>query len=54
MQGRDITLSHFLSRIKVDKSNPHEIIPILFDLQEVVQEHIIFTLGLEHKKQELL
>ena len=28
----------FLSRIKVDKSNPHEIIPISFDMQEVLQE----------------
>ena len=33
-----MTLSDLLSRIKVDKSNPHEIIPIYFDLQEVLQE----------------
>ena len=33
-----MTLSDFLSRIKVYKSNPHEIVPISFDLQEVLQE----------------
>ena len=33
-----MTLSDILSRIKVDKSNPHEIIPISFDLQDVLQE----------------
>ena len=38
MKDKYVTLSDFLSRIKVDKSNPHEIIPISFDLQEVLQE----------------
>ena len=31
-------LSDFLSRIKVSKLQYHEIIPISFDLQEVLQE----------------
>ena len=32
MKGKDILLSDFLSRQGTDKSNPHEIIPILFDI----------------------
>ena len=31
MKGKDIKLSNFLFRIKVDKTNPHETIPISFD-----------------------
>ena len=38
MKGKDMTLNDFVSKINVDKSNPHEIIPISFDLQEVLQE----------------
>ena len=38
MKGKDITMSGFLSRIKVDKSIAHEIILFSFDLQEVLQE----------------
>ena len=41
MKGKDMTLSYYLSRIKVDKSKPHEIIPISFDLQEVLKEKYI-------------
>ena len=37
MRGKDVTLSDFHSRMKVDKSNPHKIIPISFDFQEVLQ-----------------
>ena len=33
-----MTLGNFLSRIKVDKSNPHEIISISFELYIVLQE----------------
>ena len=36
MKGKDMT--DFLFRIQVDKSNPHEIIFILFDLQDVLHE----------------
>ena len=28
IKGKDMVLSHFLSRYKTDDSNPHEIIPI--------------------------
>ena len=46
-----MTLSNFLSRIKVHKSNPHEIIPIPFDLQEVLQEkYYIQTRSGAHKE----
>ena len=31
MELKDLTLSNFISRIKVDKSNPYKIIPISFD-----------------------
>ena len=44
-----MTLSDFPSKIKVDKSSPHEIIFTSFDLLEVLQENIIFRLGLEHE-----
>ena len=33
-----MTLSNYLSRIKVDMSNHHKIIPIMFDLQDILQE----------------
>ena len=49
-----MTLGHFLPRIKVDKSNPHEIIAILFYFKKGYRKNIMFILGLEHKKYELL
>ena len=30
-------LSDFLSRQKVDRSNPHEVIPILFDMKAILK-----------------
>ena len=54
MKGKDMIFSDFLSRMKVGKLNPHEIIPISFDLQEVRQESTTFRPGLEHRKQVLL
>ena len=38
MKEKDMTLGDFLPRIKVHKSNPHKIIPISFDLKEVLHE----------------
>ena len=32
MKGKDMILSDFLSRQRIDRSNPHEIIPISFDM----------------------
>ena len=41
IKGKDMVLSDFLSRQKVDDSNPHEIIPISFNMREVLQENTI-------------
>ena len=37
IKGKDMILSDFLSRQKQDNSNPCEIIPILFNMQNVLQ-----------------
>ena len=36
IKGKDMILSDFLSRQKMDESNPHEIIPISFTLKSLV------------------
>ena len=38
MKGKDMTLSDFLSRQKNDDSNPHEIIPISFNMCQVLDD----------------
>ena len=38
IKGKDMVLSDFLSRQNNDKSNPHEIIPISFNIYQVLQE----------------
>ena len=38
MKGKDMILSDFLSRQRTDNSNPHEIIPILFDMQTILKD----------------
>ena len=38
MKGKDMILSDFLSRQGMDKSNPHEIIPILFDMKATLND----------------
>ena len=38
MQGKDMILSDFLSRQRIDNSNPHEIIPISFDIKAILKE----------------
>ena len=45
IKGRDMILSDFLSRQIEDNSSPHEIIPISFNIQEILQEsyHSIVT-----------
>ena len=42
-QQQDMTPSDSLSRIKVDKSNPHEISSISFELQDVLWEKILYS-----------
>ena len=39
IKGKDMVLSDFLSRQKMDDSNPHELIPILFTLRSQVDNH---------------
>ena len=38
IKGKDMILSDFLSRQKIDDSDPYEIIPILFNLRTVLQD----------------
>ena len=38
MKGKDMILSDFLSRQMTDKSNPHEIIPISFDMKAILKD----------------
>ena len=44
IKGKDMILSDFLSRQKIDDSNPHEIILISFSMREVLQENY-YNLG---------
>ena len=39
IRGKDMALSDFLSKQKIDDSNPHEIIPISFTLKSVACNH---------------
>ena len=38
MKGKDMILSDFLSRQEIDKSDPHEIIPVSFDMKAILNE----------------
>ena len=38
MKGKDMILSDFLSRQEIDKSDPHEIILISFDMKAILNE----------------
>ena len=38
IKGRDMILSDFLSRQKHDDSNPHEVIPISFNMHNILHE----------------
>ena len=39
IKGKDFVLSDFLSRQKMDDSNPHELIPILFSFKSQVSDY---------------
>ena len=39
MKGKDMVLSDFLSRQHGDNSNPHEVIPISFNIRKVLQQN---------------
>ena len=38
MKGKDMILSDFLSRQRMDNSNPHKIIPISFDMHAILKD----------------
>ena len=38
MKCKNMILSDFLSRQRTDNSNPHEIIPISFDMQAILRD----------------
>ena len=48
MKGKDMILSDFLSRQRVDKSNPHEIIPISFDMKAILNDKY-YNVGKENR-----
>ena len=48
MKGKDMILSDFLSRQMIDKSNPHEIIPISFDMKEIFKDRY-YNMGNESR-----
>ena len=51
IKGKDMILSDFLSRQKVDDSNLHEIIPISFNLRTVLQDKYC---NLEEEKERYM
>ena len=51
IKGKDMILSDFLSRQNVDDSNPHEIIPISFNLRAVLQDKYC---NLEEEKERYM
>ena len=48
MKAKDMILSDFLSRQRTDDSNPHEIIPISFDMQAILRNRY-YNVG--HRKE---
>ena len=50
IKGKDMILSNFLSRQKHEESDPHEIIPISFNMQEVLHARYYNILENEQKR----
>ena len=48
MKGKDMILSDFLSRQRIDRSNPHEIIPISFDMKAILNDKY-YNVGKENR-----
>ena len=48
MKGKDMILGNFLSRQMTDNSNPHEIIPISFDMQAILKDRY-YSIGMDNK-----
>ena len=43
MKGKDMVLNDFLSRQNNDNSNPYEIIPISFNMHQVLHKNYYYT-----------
>ena len=48
MKGKDMILSDLLSRQRVEKSNPHEVIAISFDMKAILKERY-YNIGSESR-----
>ena len=48
MKGKDMILSDFLSRQRIERSNPHEIIPISFDMKAILNDKY-YNVGKENR-----
>ena len=48
IKGKDMILSDFLSRQRTDNSNPHEIVPISFDIQAILKDRY-YNIGSDNK-----
>ena len=48
VKGKDMILSDFLSRQRIDRSNPHEIIPISFDMKAILNNKY-YSVGRDSK-----
>ena len=48
MKGKDMILSDFLSKQRIDRGNPHEIIPISFDMKAILKDKY-YNVGRESK-----
>ena len=53
MKSKDMILSDFLSRQRTDDSDPHEIIPISFDIQAILRDKY-YNIGQEKESRYLI
>ena len=53
MKGKDMILNDFLSRQRIDDSNPHEIIPISYDIQVILRDRY-YNVGQEKESRYLI
>ena len=48
MKGKDMILSDFLLRQRVDRGNPHEVIPVSFDMKAILKDKY-YNVGIESR-----
>ena len=53
MKGKDMMMSDFMSRQRMNDSNPHEIIPISFDMQAILRGRF-YNVGQEKESRNLI